>query len=361
MYFGLSEDQTFFQENIIKYLSDTCPLDNLRKIADGDKDLAAEINLGLVNLGVNAIIIPEEYGGLGLDLLFATAVSQGLGYGLSPTPFVGSYVMAPIAILEAGNEEQKKNYLPKIADNSLNFGVCVSPFTGARDNAKIQIAQDKVSGNALFAIDIENPSHILLADEKGLLGIVEIANNNVTINKLTTIDKTRTVAELIFENSTLDILEESSQSKDIIKGVLDAGRIVLAADTIGASQNMIDQAVAYAQERKQFGRAIGTFQAVKHMCAEMAAELEPCYSLVWHAAHLYADNTAEGKIMASHAKSHTSEVGKMISKTAIEVHGGMGFTDLLGLHFWFKRIGFNRQLFGSPEQLREEAALLQFN
>ena len=193
------------------------------------------------------------------------------------------------------------------------------------------------------------------------MGIVEIANNNVTINKLATIDKTRTVAELIFANSNIDILEESSQSKDIIKGVLDAGRIVLAADTIGASQNMIDKAVAYAQERKQFGRAIGTFQAVKHMCAEMAAELEPCYSLVWHAAHLYADNTTEGKIMASHAKSHTSEAGKMISKTAIEVHGGMGFTDLLGLHFWFKRIGFNRQLFGSPEQLREEAALLQFN
>ena len=361
MYFGLSEDQTFFQENIIKYLNVACPLDNLRKIADGDKDLAAEINLGLVNLGVNAIMIPEEYGGLGLDLLFAAAVSQGLGYGLSPTPFVGSYVMAPIAILEAGNEEQKKKYLPKIADNSLNFGVCVSPFTGARDNAKIQIANHKVSGNALFAIDIENPSHVLLADEKGLLGIVEIANNNVTINKLTTIDKTRTVAELIFENSTIDILEASSRSQDIFKGVLDAGRIVLAADTIGASQNMIDQAVAYAQERKQFGRAIGTFQAVKHMCAEMAAELEPCYSLVWHAAHLYADNTNEGKIMASHAKSHTSEVGKMISKTAIEVHGGMGFTDLLGLHFWFKRIGFNRQLFGSPEQLREEAALLQFN
>jgi len=361
MYFGLSEDQTFFQENIIKYLNDACPLDNLRKIADGDKDLAAEINLGLVNLGVNAIMIPEEYGGLGLDLLFAAAVSQGLGYGLSPTPFVGSYVMAPIAILEAGNEEQKKKYLPKIADNSLNFGVCVSPFTGARDNAKIKIAQNKVSGNALFAIDIANPSHVLLADEKGLLGIVEIANNNVTINTLTTIDKTRAVAELIFENARLDILEKSSQSKDIIKGVLDAGRIVLAADTIGASQNMIDQAVAYAQERKQFGRAIGTFQAVKHMCAEMAAELEPCYSLVWHAAHLYADNTTEGKIMASHAKSHTSEVGKMISKTAIEVHGGMGFTDLLGLHFWFKRIGFNRQLFGSPEQLREEAALLQFN
>ena len=172
MYFGLSEDQTFFQENIIKYLNDACPLDNLRKIANGDKNLAAEINLGLVNLGVNAIIIPEEYGGLGLDLLFATAVSQGLGYGLSPTPFVGSYVMAPIAILEAGNEEQKKEYLPKIADNSLNFGVCVSPFTGARDNAKIKIANNKVSGNALFAVDIENSSHVLLADEKGLLGIV---------------------------------------------------------------------------------------------------------------------------------------------------------------------------------------------
>jgi alkylation response protein AidB-like acyl-CoA dehydrogenase len=134
---------------------------------------------------------------------------------------------------------------------------------------------------------------------------------------------------------------------------------MLAADSIGASQIMLDKAVAYSLERKQFGRVIGSFQAVKHMCAEMAAELEPCHSMIWHAAHCYDHDPSQARLMACHTKAHVSEVGQQISKTATEVHGGMGFTDELGLHYWFKRIGLNRQLLGSPELVREEAARIQ--
>ena len=114
--------------------------------------------------------------------------------------------------------------------------------------------------------------------------------------------------------------------------------------------------MAYSKERKQFNRVIGSFQAVKHMCAEMTADLEPCYSLVWHAAHLFEEKTKESRLMACHAKSHVSEISQMVAKKATEVHGGMGFTDLLGLHFWFKRIGLNRQILGAPEIVREEAS-----
>ena len=134
---------------------------------------------------------------------------------------------------------------------------------------------------------------------------------------------------------------------------------MLAADSLGASQIMIDKAVDYAKERKQFGRAIGSFQAVKHMCAEMTADLEPCYALVWHAAHCHDHSPAEARLMACHAKAHVSEMSKGIAKKATEVHGGMGFTDLLGLHYWFKRIGLNRQILGSPELVREDAYRLQ--
>jgi alkylation response protein AidB-like acyl-CoA dehydrogenase len=123
---------------------------------------------------------------------------------------------------------------------------------------------------------------------------------------------------------------------------------------------MIEKAVAYSKERKQFNRTIGSFQAVKHMCAEMAADLEPCYSLVWQAAHSFeVDSIKESRLLACQAKSHLSEIGKSISKKATEVHGGMGFTDLLGLHYWFKRIGLNRQILGAPEIVREEAAEIQ--
>jgi alkylation response protein AidB-like acyl-CoA dehydrogenase len=140
---------------------------------------------------------------------------------------------------------------------------------------------------------------------------------------------------------------------------LDIGRIMLAADTLGAAQNMLDQAVAYAKTREQFDRPIATFQAVKHMCAEMAAQLEPCRSMVWYAAHAFDELPMETRLTTSHTKAHISEVGKFVARTSTEVHGGMGFTDLVGLHYWFKRIGFNRQLLGAPELLREEAARLQ--
>ena len=109
-------------------------------------------------------------------------------------------------------------------------------------------------------------------------------------------------------------------------------------------------------ERKQFDRLIGSFQAVKHMCAEMTADIEPCFAMVWHAGHNFDEQSNEALMMACHAKAHISEIGKNIAKKATEVHGGMGFTDLLGLHFWFKRIGMNRQLLGAPEVLRREAA-----
>ena len=136
-------------------------------------------------------------------------------------------------------------------------------------------------------------------------------------------------------------------------------RVMLAADTLGAAQNMLNQAVSYAGQREQFNRPIATFQAVKHMCAEMAAELEPCRAFVWYAAHALNTLPAEARLTACHLKAHLAEVGQFVARTATEVHGGMGFTDLVGLHYWFKRIGFNRQMLGTPERLREEAARLQ--
>ena len=172
-------------------------------------------------------------------------------------------------------------------------------------------------------------------------------------------DKTRTSIELILNDVDAEFLE-GSKDKAVIEKVLDAGRLMLAADTVGAAQVMLDKSVAYSLERKQFGRLIGSFQAVKHMCAEMAADLEPCYSLVWQAAHSFeVDSIKESRLLACQAKSHLSEIGKSISKKATEVHGGMGFTDLLGLHYWFKRIGLNRQILGAPEIVREEAAEIQ--
>jgi alkylation response protein AidB-like acyl-CoA dehydrogenase len=316
------------------------------------------VHQGILDLGLSGLVIPEEYGGLELDMLFATVVAAALGSGTAPVPYAGSYVMAPLAINLAGSDDQKNQWLPKIAGGECVVGVGLSEYVGAREDAGIEFLNGKLSGRSLFLIDGKNADAYLLANKSGELFLVEASAPGIEVIELTTVDKTRSSIELILKNVDADLLS-GSDDRSIIEKVLDAGRIMLAADTVGAAQVMLDKSVAYSLERKQFGRLIGSFQAVKHMCAEMAAELEPCHSMIWHAAHCFDNVPEEARLMACQTKAHIAEVGQQISKTATEVHGGMGFTDELGLHYWFKRIGLNRQLLGSPELIREEAGRLQ--
>jgi len=360
MYFGLSEEQQFFKDNVNKFLNDHASLDIVKKIIDNnDLDIKNEIANGILNLGINSLLVPEKYGGLGLDLLFAAAVSQSLGENVAPFSFAGSYVMAPIALSLGGNEDQKNKYLNSIVNNKMKFAVGFSEYIAARNNFGFFFKNNTVSGKSIFVLDVENSTHLLIADEAGQIGVININDKNIKLTELTTVDKTRTYFEIQFEKALVDILEETKSNINAVTRSIDAGRIVLAADSLGASEALLTKAVEYSKERKQFGRAIGSFQAIKHMCAEMAADLEPCYSLVWHAAHCFDNIPDESRLMSCHAKSHVSDVSKVIAKKATEVHGGMGFTDLMGIHYWFKRIGVNRQNLGSPETIREEAAKIQ--
>jgi len=360
MYFGLSEEQQFFKDNVNKFLNDHASLDIVKKIIDNnDLDIKNEIANGILNLGINSLLVPEKYGGLGLDLLFAAAVSQSLGENVAPFSFAGSYVMAPVALSLGGNEDQKNKYLNSIVNNKMKFAVGFSEYIAARNNFGFLFKNNTVSGKSIFVLDVENSTHLLIADEAGQIGVININDKNIKLTELTTVDKTRTYFEIQFEKALVDILEETKSNINAVTRSIDAGRIVLAADSLGASEALLTKAVEYSKERKQFGRAIGSFQAVKHMCAEMAADLEPCYSLVWHAAHCFDNIPDESRLMSCHAKSHVSDVSKVIAKKATEVHGGMGFTELMGIHYWFKRIGVNRQNLGSPETIREEAAKIQ--
>ena len=358
MYFGLSEEQKSLEENINRFLEDNASLDVIKAVANGELDKAKEVHKGIIDLGLSGLIVPEEYGGLELNMLFATVVAAALGSGTAPVPYAGSYVMAPMAISLGGDDNQKSNWLPKIAGGECVIGVGLSEYVGAREDAGIEFSDGKLSGRCLFLIDGKDADAYLLANKSGELFIVDSASSGISVTELTTVDKTRTSIELVLDQVDAEILPGSNDKK-VIEKVLDAGRLMLAADTVGAAQVMLDKSVAYSLERKQFGRLIGSFQAVKHMCAEMAAELEPCHSMIWHAAHCQDNVPEEARLMACQTKAHISEVGKQVSKTATEVHGGMGFTDELGLHYWFKRIGLNRQLLGSPELIREEAGKLQ--
>ncbi|MDO8288363.1 MAG: acyl-CoA dehydrogenase family protein [Parvibaculum sp.] len=359
MEFGLSEDQRLMQDSVRRTLEKVSSLDRVRKAAEAKEAKATDVWHALVELGVPGLLIDEEFGGMGLQLLDAALIAEMLGRFVAPVPFVASAVMAPIAIAALGSPTQKEAWLPKLASGEIVAGVAIAErSSGARESAGVTASGGKLTGKTLFVMDFGAADIFVVGDNKGGLHIVKADAKGLTKVALTSIDLTSSVGELQFDNVEASALA-SGDAKAGLQRVLDAGRIMLAADTLGAGWMMIDKAVDYSKERKQFGRVIGSFQAVKHLCAEMASEIEPGRSLIWYAAYAFDHMPDEAPLMAAHAKSFMGDVGRFVARTATEVHGGMGFTDLLGLHYWFKRIGLARQLLGSPERARNDAARLQ--
>ncbi len=356
MEFALSEDQRLFQDSARGYLDTHCPLDLVRAVAAGDAAAARMVTEAVAGLGARQMLIPAEHGGLGLGLLDAALFQEMLGRSAAPVAFTAGSIMAVVGLMAGGSPAQCTEWLPRIADGRVRIGVAVAEHGGARDGAGLRVEGGRLFGRSLFALETREATHILAADHTGRCHMVAVSDPGLTRIALTTIDATRDFAELRFDG----VDPADSLAGDGAAGrMIEAGRLMLAADTLGAGQTMLERAVAYALERKQFNRVIGSFQAVKHLCADMAAQIEPARALVWHAAHARDRDMPEADVMICLAKAHLAEIGTFIARTAVEVHGGMGFTDLVGLHYWFKRIGANRQLLGGPERVRHDAARLQ--
>jgi alkylation response protein AidB-like acyl-CoA dehydrogenase len=351
MQFGLSEEQILLRDNINRFLDDNSPLDRVRAYADGGYD--TDIWSGLAELGVPALLVPEEQGGIGLGPLDAAIVAECLGAHITPAPFLGTAVMAPTALVASGGNQDA--LLAEIAAGTHRVGIAFAEAIKRRNDARVEVRGDRMFGKSLFAFDSVADSY-LVADQNKHLYLVAADDPGLKRSHLTTVDKTRRTVELTYDNVAAQCI---SRDVSVFESVLDIGRVTIAADTLGAAQNMLDQAVEYAKQREQFNRPIASFQAVKHMCAEMAAQLEPCRSMVWFAGHALSELPEEARATACHTKAHLAEVAQFVAKTSTEVHGGMGFTDLVGLHYWFKRCGANRQWLGAPEFVREEAAVLQ--
>ncbi len=355
MEFGLSEEQVLIQDSFRGTLGRLSPLDRVRELVLDNVHVDRQLWDGLSEMGMSALLVPEDFGGAGLGLMEAVIVAEELGRVVAPSPFVASAVMAPLAIALAASEAQKGEWLPKIAAGEMRVSVAVSEAaSGPREDASVGVVDGKLSGRALFALDAGEADWYLVSDQNGGLHMLASDADGLNVVPLTTIDLTRAVAELQFQGTPCETL--AAGTRDILRQVINAGRVVLAADSLGAGEEMLRQAVDYAKQRRQFDRVIASFQAVKHMCAEMASELEPCRGLVWYAGYAFDNMPEEAPLSIALAKSHVDEIGRFVARTATEVHGGMGFTDLMGLHYWFKRIGFNRAVLGGPERLRAEAA-----
>jgi len=356
MDFGLSEDQRLLETSVRGFLADRVPIDRVRALRDlpcpNDRATWKE----LAALGVTGILVPPEHDGTGLALLDAALVAQALGHAVTPAPFLSTAVMAPVALGALGGPEAHA-WLRGIATGDLLFGLAATETFSIREDAGITLAGGTLQGKAMMAADVCDADYVIVPLGQDQLAVIRGDAPGLAKTRLATIDQTRCASELLLDGVTPETVYPDARSA--ILRMLDAGRIALAADGLGAGEAMIAQAVAYAQERKQFNRLIGSFQSVKHMCAEMIAALEPARSLVWYAAHSFDAQPSETPLMACHALAHVSEIGRDIASVATQVHGGTGWTDEQNLHFWFKRIAVGRHLLGGPELLRERAAALQ--
>ena len=356
MDFGLSEDQRLLTETVRGFLRDRVPIGRVRELREAACPNDRGVWRGLAELGATGVLIAEAHGGSQLGLLDAALVAEALGHAVTPAPFLGSCVMAPVALAAVGGPEATA-WLAGIAGGDVVFGVALTEAFSVREGAGVALDGGRLRGKAMMALDAHGAEFVLVALAGGGLAVVRGDAPGLAVTRLATIDATRCSSELVLAGVAPEALYPDAA--DAIARTLDAGRIVLAADTLGACEAMIEQAVDYAKQRRQFDRVIGSFQAVKHMCAEMLAELEPARSLLWYAAHAFDALPQEAPLMACHVLAHVSEIGREIASVSTQVHGGIGWTDEQNLHFWFKRIGVARHLLGGPEHLRQRAALLQ--
>ncbi|MDX2156976.1 MAG: acyl-CoA dehydrogenase family protein [Hyphomicrobiaceae bacterium] len=358
MEFGLSDEQRMLEQSLRGYLAEHLPMEKRRAIAAGGGH-DGELWQGLAGQGLPGLMVSERHGGSGLEVLDAAIAAVSLGYHAVPGCFAAGLVMAPLALRVSGTEAQQAAWLPRIASGDVRTAVGFAGHAGQTGRGGLTLDGERLSGTVTRILDGAGATHVLVYLADGRAAIVALDAPGVAAAMVKSLDRTRPLMDVAFENATVTVLNAANDAAAARTRVLDAGRIMLAADTLGAAQAMIDQAVAYAKERVQFGRVIGSFQGVKHTLADLVTMLEPCHSLVWFAAHAQDALPEEARVAALQAKAHLDDVGREVARLATEVHGGMGFTDLLGLHYWFKRIDANRQLLGTPELLRHEAAVVQ--
>ena len=216
-------------------------MDRVRRIASDEEDVAA-VWAELAELGVSALLVPEELGGVGLKPLDAAIAAECLGYRATPSPFLGSAVMGPQALLLAGGQGER---LERLAAGELRIGIAFGEAIAARAEAGVVADDGQLNGKALYVLDYGADEYLVADADRGMH---LVAASDLEHQPLATVEKTRPTGELIFENAPAIHL---SADPAHFQAVLDVGRVMLAADTLGASQNMLDQAVAYAKEREQ--------------------------------------------------------------------------------------------------------------
>ncbi|WP_313801466.1 acyl-CoA dehydrogenase family protein [Sphingobium sp.] len=350
MDFAFSDDQRAIQEAARNFLSDAANAAAVRAAVEGATGFDEALWVGLQEMGFTGLMVPEAYGGLGLGAVEMALVLEEMGRVLAPVPFFETAVLAVQAVLAAGNEGQLTTLLPRLASGTR---ACFAGTAG-----RPTLSGGRLTGTADFVTFGHVAELIVVATADDSLVVLDAGTPGLSVEALPSLDRTRRFATLRFDCAVTPdmILGEAGGAKAAIERTLSIGAGLLAAEQTGGMQYSLDATVDYAGQRVQFGRLIGSFQAYKHMLADMMMLVEASRSAAYYAAAAIDENGGELAEACHVARCYVSDAYRSVSGDAIQLHGGIGFTWEHHAHLYFKRARATASWLGTADQHREALA-----
>ena len=371
MDFGFSEEQEMLRQSARALLEKECPSTVVRKLMEDERGFDPALWRKMAELGWLGLVIPEEYGGGGLSYVDLVLIMEEMGRVVLPSPFIWT-VMVAEAIKRAGSDSHKSSLLPKIASGELIATIAyleppaVWSADGIAMTARAEGAGYVLDGTKLLVNDGHIADCILVAARTGGSGnrgitlfALESKRAGIAVTRLTTMDQTRKLAEVKFSGvkaDTGDVIGDADSGWNILSEIIDRGKVMLAGEMMGGAQKVLEMTVDYAKVRVQFGRPIGSFQAVQHKCANMMIDVEGAKSAAYYASWAVSNDVAEASLAAALAKAAASDAFRRVSAEGIQLHGGIGFTWDHDMHLYFKRAKSSEFTFGDANWNRELVA-----
>jgi len=372
MDFGFSEEQDMLRQSVQGFLAGECPMTYVRQMMEDERGYSEDQWKKMVQLGWTGLIIPEQYGGAGLNMVDMVVVLEEMGKVVMPGPFFASVILGGLAIDLGGSEAQKQRYLPGLAEGTLKATLAQVEESGRWDAEGIALPAKaagggfSLSGTKLFAHDAHNADILIVPARTGgtatdgvTLLIVDGKAKGVSIRVLKTMDQTRKLCEVTFADVAVGkdaVLGEVGKGWGLLDRLVDRAKVALCAEMCGGAQKVLEMSVAYAKVREQFGKPIGSFQAIQHKCANMMVQVESAKSATYYAAWAVANDVPEAHLAACMAKAYCSDAYRFVSAEGIQIHGGIGFTWEHDMHLYFKRAKGSEVTFGDATWNRELVA-----
>ncbi len=343
MDFDLDDQQRTLRDEARRFLEREAPIGYARSMMEDERGYTDVVWKQMADLGWMALDLPEEHGGLGLGFIAQAIMLIEMGRVVLPGPYLSTVVLGGSAIALGGSAEQRATLLPRIADGSLTLSLT--------DHGSLQARDGEIHGESRFVTD-GHVAERIVARAGDALYLTEPSHRR-TVEWM---DATRRVADLRFDGSAAEPVGTSEAGT--VRAVLDRASAALAAEMLGAAERVLEISVDYAKQRQQFGRPIGSFQAIKHRLADMLVDVESLRNAVYYAAWAIERGAPDASLAASVAKAAAGDIAVRVCKSGIQVHGGIGFTWESDMHLFLKRCKADEVLFGDPTHHRERVARL---